>query len=69
MSTAGDTEGGPFARLTDSPISGAGTTDAPTSYEFADDTIDPDARLLVLRREHLDEQQAGEVHPYLLRQA
>lgn len=38
----GATEEGPFTRLTESPIDGAGTTDEPTSYSFVDDTIDPE---------------------------
>ncbi len=38
----GDAENGPFTRLTESPIDGAGTTDEPTSYTFVDDTIAPD---------------------------
>ena len=32
---------GPFERLTEEPVEGAGTTDEPTRYEFVDDTIDP----------------------------
>jgi len=38
----GDFEDGPFVRLNDSPVTGAGTTDLPTYYEYVDDTIDPD---------------------------
>ena len=34
-------EDGPFERITEQPIPGAGTTDEPTAYEWADDTIDP----------------------------
>lgn len=37
----GDSEDGPFVRLTEDPIPGAGTTDAPSRYSYADDTIDP----------------------------
>jgi hypothetical protein len=37
----GDTEEGPFERLTESPIEGAGTTDLTTSYAYEDTTIDP----------------------------
>ena len=37
----GDSEEGPFVRLTEDPIPGAGTTDAPSKYSYADDTIDP----------------------------
>lgn len=36
-----DNEDGPFVRLNDSPIPGAGTSDVPTYYEYVDDTIDP----------------------------
>ena len=32
---------GPFERVTNSPIEGAGTTDLISYYEFQDDTIDP----------------------------
>src|SRR5262245_50115754 len=38
----GDQEAGPFARLTQSPIPGAGTSDVPTNYQYVDDTIEPD---------------------------
>lgn len=38
----GDSEEGPFAKLTEDPIPGAGTVDTPTSYEYVDDTIAPD---------------------------
>lgn len=34
-------EEGPFERITDEPVAGAGTTDEPQSYVFVDDTIDP----------------------------
>jgi len=34
-------ENGPFIRLNDSPIPGAGTSDLPTYYEYVDDTINP----------------------------
>jgi hypothetical protein len=34
-------EDGPFDRITDEPIPGAGTTDEPTSYEYVDAEIDP----------------------------
>lgn len=34
-------EDGPFDRLTEDPIEGAGTTDEPSYYKFVDDTIDP----------------------------
>ena len=37
----GDTEDGPFTRITASPIPGAGTTDEPQSYVWVDDAIDP----------------------------
>lgn len=37
----GDTREGPFTKLTDESIAGAGTTDEPTKYSFVDDTIDP----------------------------
>ncbi len=37
----GDSEEGPFERLTETPIEGAGTTDLTTRYSFEDDTIDP----------------------------
>lgn len=37
----GDAQEGPFERLTESPIPGAGTIDTPSQYEYADDTIDP----------------------------
>lgn len=36
-----ENEDGPFVRLNDSPIPGAGTSDVPTYYEYVDDTIDP----------------------------
>ncbi|MEM7051361.1 MAG: hypothetical protein AAF604_16945 [Acidobacteriota bacterium] len=31
---------GPFERITEQPLEGAGTTDLPSSYEFIDDTIE-----------------------------
>lgn len=37
----GDDEEGPFERLTESPIPGAGTTDLTTDYAWEDDDIDP----------------------------
>lgn len=37
----GESADGPFERLTESPILGAGTSDEPHSYSFRDDTIDP----------------------------
>ena len=37
----GETEEGPFTKLTSSPLAGAGTTDETKKYEFRDDTIDP----------------------------
>ncbi|GJM10870.1 MAG: hypothetical protein DHS20C11_31460 [Lysobacteraceae bacterium] len=37
----GESEDGPFIKLTEDPIIGAGTTDEPSYYQFADDTIDP----------------------------
>lgn len=36
-----ESENGPFVRLNDTPIPGAGTSDVPTYYEYIDDTIDP----------------------------
>ncbi len=38
----GDQKDGPFVRLTQSPIPGAGTSDVPTQYEYHDETIEPD---------------------------
>lgn len=35
-------EDGPFERITDEPLPGAGTTDEPQKYVFVDDTIDPE---------------------------
>ncbi len=35
-----DSEEGPFERLTERPIPGAGTTDEPQQYVFVDDTIE-----------------------------
>lgn len=37
----GDAEEGPFERLTETPIPGAGTVDEPQAYVFVDRTIDP----------------------------
>jgi hypothetical protein len=37
----GDAEEGPFERLTETPIPGAGTVDEPQDYVFVDRTIDP----------------------------
>ena len=37
----GTSEDGPFERLNENPIPGAGTTDEPTSYSFIDDDLDP----------------------------
>lgn len=37
----GTSEDGPFERITEGPIPGAGTTDEPQSYVYVDDTIDP----------------------------
>ncbi len=37
----GETDEGPFTRLTKTPVPGAGTTDEPTRYEFVDETIEP----------------------------
>jgi hypothetical protein len=37
----GESEDGPFERLTAEPILGAGTTDEPTRYEFVDEDVDP----------------------------
>lgn len=34
-----DSEDGPFERLTDRPIEGAGTADVPTDYAYVDETI------------------------------
>jgi hypothetical protein len=34
-------EDGPFDRITDRPLAGAGTTDEPQSYVFVDEDIDP----------------------------
>jgi hypothetical protein len=34
-------EDGPFEKITDEPIAGAGTTDEPQSYVFVDSEIDP----------------------------
>ena len=38
----GESEGGPFVKLTQTPLPGAGTVDIPQSYVFEDDTIAPD---------------------------
>jgi hypothetical protein len=37
----GDSEEGPFERLTESPLAGAGTTDLTTEYVWEDEAIDP----------------------------
>jgi hypothetical protein len=37
----GTSPDGPFERITDEPIPGAGTTDEPTSYRYVDSEIDP----------------------------
>jgi hypothetical protein len=37
----GESPNGPFIRLTEQPIAGAGTTDEPHSYEFVDVATDP----------------------------
>ena len=37
----GDSEDGPFERISAEPIPGAGTTDETSAYQFVDDTIDP----------------------------
>ncbi len=37
----GNSEDGPFTKLTKDPIVGAGTSDETHKYEFRDDTIDP----------------------------
>lgn len=37
----GESEQGPFIKLTKTPILGAGTTDETHRYQFADDSIDP----------------------------
>jgi hypothetical protein len=37
----GDSEEGPFEKLTEDPLLGAGTTDETQRYEFRDDSIDP----------------------------
>lgn len=37
----GDAEKGPFTKLTQEPILGAGTSDETHKYEFRDDSIDP----------------------------
>lgn len=38
----GDSPDGPFVKISEKPVAGAGTTDTPTRYEFVDDTIEPD---------------------------
>ena len=35
-------EEGPFVRVNQEPIAGAGTTDMPQRYEFRDESIEPD---------------------------
>ena len=37
----GESEDGPFERITEKPILGAGSTDEPTHYEFIDENLDP----------------------------
>lgn len=37
----GEAEDGPFERITEDPVTGAGTTDEVSEYRFEDDTIDP----------------------------
>lgn len=37
----GDSEDGPFERITETPLAGAGTIDTPSEYEFVDTTIEP----------------------------
>jgi len=37
----GDSEDGPFQRITKEPLLGAGTTDVPSYYTYVDDTIEP----------------------------
>ena len=37
----GDSVDGPFERLTEEPVEGAGTSDEVNRYSFVDDTIDP----------------------------
>jgi hypothetical protein len=37
----GDSPDGPFERLTEEPVEGAGTSDEVHRYQFVDDTIDP----------------------------
>ncbi|HMB51916.1 MAG TPA: hypothetical protein VKU40_01280 [Thermoanaerobaculia bacterium] len=37
----GESEDGPFTRLTEQAIQGAGTTDVPQRYRYVDDAIDP----------------------------
>jgi len=32
---------GPFRRITDSPVAGAGTTDVPQAYHYTDQSIEP----------------------------
>ena len=39
-----DSPDGPFARVTTSPIPGAGTSDEPSQYSYTDDTIQPDVQ-------------------------
>ena len=42
MCFAGDSETGPFVKLNEAPLPGAGTVDTPQSYKFVDETIEPD---------------------------
>jgi len=34
-------EDGPFTKINETPVEGAGTTDSPSYYKYEDDTIDP----------------------------
>jgi len=37
-----ESEEGPFERITEDPVLGAGTTDLPSSYEYLDENIEPE---------------------------
>lgn len=37
-------EEGPFTRITQQPVPGAGTSDEPAQYEYADESIKPDTQ-------------------------
>lgn len=39
-----EAESGPFSRITEQPVLGAGTSDEPTRYEYVDNTIKPDTQ-------------------------